>query len=183
MKLSDHDLRQLDEKVIRSLSPDAVENLAVNLLNDLKESRERLNQNSQNSSRPPITQAPWDKASDHIDQDDTNSDDESSEPLTEDEFLTAALQSDAETSSTNTDSETSENDSAPALKNKQGSSIGELTRKVGKQLGAQGFGRTQKIPVHKYQEHHPSECVCCRQDFDAIAIKGSVAYTAFDTLV
>ncbi len=58
MKLSDHDLRQLDEKVIRSLSPDAVENLAVNLLDDLKDSRERLNQNSQNSSGRPVVRLP-----------------------------------------------------------------------------------------------------------------------------
>ncbi len=185
MKLSDHDLRQLDEKVIRSLSSDAVENLAINLLDDLKESRERSNQNSQNSSKPPSSQAPWDKPSVHTDQDESETDDENSEPLTEDEVLTAALQSDAETSSTDTNSEKSEkdeNEPAPALKNKQDSSPGELTRKAGKQLGAQGFGRTQKIPVHKYQEHHPSECACCRQSFDAIAIKGRVAYTAFDTL-
>ncbi len=90
MKLSDDDLRQRDEKVIHSLSPDAVQNLAVNLLDDLKDSRERLNQNSQNSSRPPSSQAPWDKTPAHADNDDVGNDDESSGPLTEDEALTAA---------------------------------------------------------------------------------------------
>ncbi len=124
MSLSDHDLRQLDEKVIHSLSSDAVENLAVNLLGDLKESRECLNQNPQNSSRPPSTQAPWDKASDQTDQGDTDNDDESSEALT------AAMQSDAETTSTDTDPEKDKN--ASALKNTQDSSPSELTRKAGK---------------------------------------------------
>ena len=180
MKLSDHDLRQLDEKVIRSLSPDAVENLAVNLLDDLKDSRERQNQDSQNSSRPPSSQAPWDKRSAHTDQDDVENDDESSEPLTEDGALAAAVQSDTEGTSTDTGPEKAED--ASALKNTQDSSCDGLTRKAGKQPGAQGFGRTQKMPVHKNQAHTPSECACCCQKFDTITLESRVAYTAFDTL-
>ena len=58
MKLSDYDLRQLNEDVINSLSPDAIKNLANRLLIDLKVSRERLNQNSQNSSMPSGSEAP-----------------------------------------------------------------------------------------------------------------------------
>ncbi len=178
MKLSDYDLRQLDEKVIHSLSPDAVQNLAVKLLDDLKDSRERLNQNSQNSSKPPSSQAPWDKASTHTDNNDVDNDDESSEPLTEDEALTAAVQTGVDDSSA--DSESEKDGNASVLKNTQDSSTDELTRKAGKQPGAQGFGRTQKIPVHKHQEHHPSECACCSRTFGTV--ESSVAYTAFDTL-
>ncbi len=178
MKLSDYDLRQLDEKVIHSLSPDAVQNLAVKLLDDLKDSRERLNQNSQNSSKPPSSQAPWDKASTHTDHNDVDNDvdndDESSEPLTEDEALTAAVQTGVDDSSA--DSESEKDGNASVLKNTQDSSTDELTRKAGKQLGAQGFGRTQKIPVHKHQEHHPSECACCSRTFGTV--ESSVAYTA-----
>jgi hypothetical protein len=63
MKLSDYDLRQIDEERINNLSETAVKNLSITLLNDLKEARERLNQNSKNSSIPPSSEAPWDKAS------------------------------------------------------------------------------------------------------------------------
>ena len=48
MKLSDYDLRQIDEERINHLSETAVKNLSITLLNDLKEARERLNQNSKN---------------------------------------------------------------------------------------------------------------------------------------
>ncbi len=36
--------------------------LSLKLLADLKEACERLNQNSQNSSRPPSQEAPWEKS-------------------------------------------------------------------------------------------------------------------------
>ena len=67
MKLSDHDLRQIDEEKINTLSETAVKNLSITLLKDLKEARERLNQNSKNSSIPPSSEAPWDKASKYED--------------------------------------------------------------------------------------------------------------------
>ena len=178
MKLSDYDLRQLDEKVINSLSPDAAKNLAVKLLVDLKKSREQLNQNCQNSSRPPSSEAPWDKASTYTHNDDADSDAETSKPSTEDEALMAAARTDVESSPA--DAEPEKDEKASDLKNTSDSSTDELTRKAGKQPGAQGFGRTQKIPVHKYQEHHPSECACCSRTFDTE--KTSIAYTAFDTL-
>jgi transposase len=69
MKLSDYDLRQIDEERINHLSATAVKNLSITLLNDLKEARERLNQNSKNSSIPPSSEAPWDKASKYEDED------------------------------------------------------------------------------------------------------------------
>jgi hypothetical protein len=68
MKLSDHDLRQIDEERINKLSETAVKNLSISLLNDLKEARERLNQNSKNCSIPPSSEAPWDKASKYEDE-------------------------------------------------------------------------------------------------------------------
>ena len=67
MKLSDHDLRQIDEERIKTLSETAVKSLSITLLNDLKEARERLSQNSKNSSIPPSSEAPWDKASKYKD--------------------------------------------------------------------------------------------------------------------
>ncbi|MBT5269662.1 MAG: IS66 family transposase, partial [Candidatus Marinimicrobia bacterium] len=52
MQLSDHDLLQLDEEYLTSLEFDALLTVSRKLMLDLKESRERLNQNSNNSSVP-----------------------------------------------------------------------------------------------------------------------------------
>lgn len=59
MNISDHSLRQLDEAYVTRLDEAALRELSLRLLADLKEARERLNQNSANSSRPPSSQAPW----------------------------------------------------------------------------------------------------------------------------
>ncbi len=62
MVLKEHDLRQLSEERIlelREKDPDALAALSIRLLQDLKEARERLNQNPSNSSRPPSSQDPW----------------------------------------------------------------------------------------------------------------------------
>lgn len=60
MKLSQHDLQQLDEDAVCRLSEAALRHLSLTLLADLKEARERLAQNPHNSSRPPSSRAPWD---------------------------------------------------------------------------------------------------------------------------
>ncbi len=114
MELSDHDLRQLDEEVINSLLPNVVKSLVIKLLADLKSARKQLNQNSQNSSRPPSSQSPWDKNPTHTDDgDDEELDNGSSEPTTEDDALKAAIQIDTETSSTDAEPEKDEKVSAP----------------------------------------------------------------------
>ena len=53
MHLTDHSLRQLDAAALDRLGEEALRGLSRKLLEDLKEARERLNQTSQNSSRPP----------------------------------------------------------------------------------------------------------------------------------
>ena len=59
MKLSDSDLQQLDPTWVLGLTALRKDKLLVTLIEDLKEARERLAANSQNSSRPPRTDAPW----------------------------------------------------------------------------------------------------------------------------
>lgn len=62
MQITDHDLRQLDAESVHRLvveRPEAVEPLMLRLVDDLKEARERLNQNPDNSSRPPSSRDPW----------------------------------------------------------------------------------------------------------------------------
>ena len=53
MHLTDHDLRQLDRDALSRLEDEALRRLAERLLADLKEARDRLNQDSRNSSCPP----------------------------------------------------------------------------------------------------------------------------------
>ena len=59
MLLSDHDLRQIDEMYLKSLGSEDLIGVSIRLLNDLKEARDRLNQNPGNSSRPPSSREPW----------------------------------------------------------------------------------------------------------------------------
>lgn len=181
MKLSDHDLRQIDEERINKLSETAVKNLSITLLNDLKEARERLNQNSKNSSIPPSSEAPWDKASKYEDEEEDAQSLDDFEAL--DEAIHAdkqALGSDGHVEEIDTPSR-SEASPEPEIKatpatNKEA----PLPRKPGKQPGAQGFGREQKITVHEHEPHYPTQCVICAHGFNAE--HGRVAYTAFDTL-
>ena len=181
MKLSDHDLRQIDEERINKLSETAVKNLSITLLNDLKEARERLNQNSKNSSIPPSSEAPWDKASKYEDAE------EDSQSLDDIEALDKAIHADKQALESDCHVEEidtpppSEASSEPETKaTPAATQEGSLPRKPGKQPGAQGFGREQKITVHQHEPHYPDQCVFCDNVFNSNLSR--VAYTAFDTL-
>ena len=149
-------------------------------------SRERLNQNSKNSSIPPSSEAPWDKASHYEDEE---QDDESSGDIEAlDKALHAdkqALASDCCADEINTPSPPSQESSDTAT---QPAPPQVPPRKPGKQPGAQGFGREQKITVHQHEHHYPTQCVLCDDVFNAehtcaeLSRSNSVAYTAFDTL-
>ena len=158
MQLSDHDVSQLDEEKLLNLPEDVLRRLSVELLNDLKEARERLNQNSRNSSRPPSSEPPWEKETtprDDVDDDEKqssqNSDKKTSKPLKE--------------SDQKTDQSEGKDPDQP--------------RKPGKQIGAKGYGRQQTIAVTDYKEHLPEKCACCHHPLDPTAKK---AYTAFETI-
>jgi transposase len=183
MKLSDHDLRQIDEERINKLSETAVKNLSITLLNDLKEARERLNQNSKNSSIPPSSEAPWDKASKYEDAE------EDSQSLNDIEALDKAIHADKQALGSDCHVEEidtpppSEASSEPETETKAtpvATQERSTPRKPGKQPGAQGFGREQKITVHQHEPHYPDQCVLCENVFNSNHSR--VDYTAFDTL-
>jgi transposase-like protein len=175
MKLSDYDLRQIDEERINKLSETAVKNLSITLLNDLKEARERLNQNSKNSSMPPSSEAPWDKASNYEDEE---KDDESSGDI---ETLDKAIQADTRSLPKDRRPDEINSLSLPEASSETATTHHQGSpRKPGKQPGAQGFGREQKITAHQHEHHYPDQCVLCDDVFNAK--HNSVAYTAFDTL-
>ena len=55
----------------------------------------------------------------------------------------------------------------------------EESRNPGKQPGAKGFGRQQKIAITDYKEHFPEICEFCHQPLNDHFKK---AYTAFETI-
>ena len=83
MIFNDHDLQQIDAGFVKSLDPSDMQELILRLLEDLKEARERLNQNPSNSSRPPGSQEPWIVAEIEDEETDKKYDSEKNNSLTE----------------------------------------------------------------------------------------------------
>ncbi len=168
MVLKDHDLRQLDEARLEQLhanDPDALLRVAKLLLEDLKEARERLNQNASNSSRPPSSQDPWFRENEEGSGDDEQEEDATSGDLAEDP------------ESDGTSSEGQESDNGKKAEPKSASKrTPKPKNKPGKQPGAQGFGRTQQLPIHETQPHYPENCTLCGHHLDP---EQAVAHNAF----
>lgn len=57
--LTDHDLRQMDEAWLQSLAEPVARAVLSRVVKDLKEARDRLNQNAGDSSRPRCSRVPW----------------------------------------------------------------------------------------------------------------------------
>jgi hypothetical protein len=64
MHLRKHDLLQMNDEWLKKLPAELLLEVSKRLLDDVKELHDRLNQNPDNSSRPPTSQAPWERASD-----------------------------------------------------------------------------------------------------------------------
>jgi transposase len=168
MILSDHDLLQMDEAYLESLDPDRLRAVSKKLLSDLKESRERLNQNSQNSSIPPSSRPAYlGTLVGSDDQEKTSSEDEGDPPSkkgklkidpTEDSHKSDAVAESGTTEQSGVTPQDGKN-----VGGKAGSNSLE-PKKAGKQLGAQGYGRTQVIPHNKLEEHRATQCSACGED-------------------
>lgn len=147
MKLSDSDLQQLDPVWALGLEPMRKDKLLVTLIEDLKEARERLKANSQNSSRPPRTNAPWESVAGIQTQaeESQTSPPDAAEGKPKDDSKT--LTRDAQATAT------------PAQVSKK--------RKVGHQEGTPGHGRTLTLPVSATHTHMASHCAVCREELEA----------------
>jgi len=160
MQLSNQDLSQIDEDELLNLPEEELRHLSIKLLNDLKDARERLSQNSRNSSRPPSSETPWDKVP--------------TEPSND--------QAQEETDSP-TETEDSTKPRPPAKKDQEqpedANEENQEARKPGKQPGTQGFGRTQKLAITDYQNHYPETCDCCHQTLES---RNAIAYAAYETI-
>jgi len=146
MRLKDHDLKQFNRVYLASLSPEQLLNLAERMLNDLRDARDQQNQTPQNSSRPSGSYAPWEQAqiSGTQEQTDDTDSDENSEKKQSKKGLPVAKNDEIET------------ENEPDTPNK---------RKPGKQIGAQGFGRTDKLPVTGEVVHKADNCAGCGKEF------------------
>lgn len=151
LQLHDHDLRQLDEASLRRLfehDPRALLGLSERLLSDLKEARERLNQTPDTSSRPPSSRDPWSRKKAPVPGNEATAP-EPGGPL-----------------------ETPPPEDAP-----QKTRPPAAPRPPGRQQGAPGHGRTQKLAIAQVEEHRPRRCPRCGADLPA---EGAVAYSGYE---
>lgn len=160
MKLSDHDLQQLNADWLRARTPEELLHVSQKLLDDLKETRERLNQNSSNSSVPSGSQPPWFHPAEDTENEE---DDDIPIPPPPDN------KDDSGEPSTAKESKTPKTPKPP-----------KTPRKPGKQPGAQGFGRTQILPITATEHHRASHCTACGEAFTSDI--SSRAYTGFYTI-
>jgi len=123
--------------------------LSSKLLSDLKEAHDRLNRNPTNSSRPPSTQAPWEKT------EETSQDDGAQDDVPRD------AASDGAADRTRDDE---------AEKGKQGKKQSDLKKpersdasegRPGRREGDPGYSRTQQLPIDAECVHRPETCSAC----------------------
>ncbi|MGH8568524.1 MAG: IS66 family transposase [Gammaproteobacteria bacterium] len=148
----------MDEAWQNSLSEPLARTVLARALEDLKQARDRLNQTSANSSRPPGSMPYWDKP----------------DPQ-DDELLPQAISSPEEVATDETASSPSEQQdhTTPPRKTASGN-------KPGKQPGAEGHGRTQKLAVIEISHRRPEVCAACGETFTDDAPEQ--AYTSWDTI-
>ncbi len=138
--------------------------LCLKLSTDLKEALDRLNQNPQNSSRPPSSQEPW-KGKSNKDEDppgDKSNDSDSDSELTEKDYL-----SDTNTSSDDANNEQENENSSKDQKKEQHNNNDVTNRAPGKQPGAKGFGLKfgTNIKISEEIIHKPDHCHSCGAQF------------------
>jgi len=169
MKIKDHDLRQLNEARLQTLQqkdPAALLQLTIRLLEDLKEARERLNQNPSNSSCPSGSQAPWFRVGDEDspEDDEEQADDSDKNPIESDSAPSEKEDSDSHAQTTKKTGK--DRDSQPK-------------NRPGKQPGAQGFGRAKELFVNETIHHYPDQCAICAESLNR---QSAVAHNGFYTI-
>lgn len=152
MKLSDHDLTQLNTSYLDTLPEDNLRSLSKKLLEDLKEARERLNRTPETSSVPPSSREPWKSV-------DAKETPRTTEVIVVDEHtVEPGLPGTAETQDSPTPPEAVNSEIIPTTK-KRG--------KPGRCKGSQGYSRELTLEVTRIQHHYPADCTGCCQTFKA----------------
>lgn len=165
MLLTPHDLKQMDEEWLQRLPPEMLLAVSKRLLADVKSLQDRLNQNPSNSSRPPSSRAPWDKAPASAQKQDTSPPDG---PAAEPAAPTAP----------DTAAENGPPAPPPPAASDTRKGAAAAPRRPGRQPGSPGHGRTQKLAVTDTCRHRPTHCSACGR---ALAPeREGASYTAWD---
>jgi transposase len=180
MEVTNHSLSQITAETLDKLSHDELLYLSNKLLKDLKEARDRLNQNPSNSSKPSGSMPPWEKggvdksgeadvdAEDHQDSEgQTANDTEEDQPGASEETQSANDNAGASSANGVDEGEPPFSSDTPKPERK----------KPGKQEGAPGYGRVWNPECTEAEIHcHPMNCTVCGQELDATR---SIAYTQY----
>jgi transposase len=154
--LSDHDLLQMDEDWQSRLPESVVRAVLARALDDLRQARDRLNQNPTNSSRPSGSMAPWTGKSGS--QSDREGEDTAPAQTSED----GVHGSDDEDAPPDSRKAETGEDEPQGTTLRARSGPGKLAPgRPGKRRGAQGFGRTQKLAHTHIEQHYPGQCAAC----------------------
>lgn len=145
MRLTDGDLKQINQEYITKLTVEQLRHLSEKMLEDLREARDRLNQSPQNSSRPSGSYAPWEQA------------DFREAKKEEAEAKEAKEARKAEESKAGQSEEQTKPSGGPGK--------AKSKRKAGKQVGAKGVGRVVRLSVTGEERHKASACAGCGEDF------------------
>jgi len=138
MRLTDHDLKQLSQEYLSTLTAEQLLHLSEKMLADLREARDRLNQTPQNSSRPPGSNAPWQR----------------SEPEGKAKAGKEGGEDGEASAQEGEEGEGAASASAGGAKSQ---------RKAGKQPGSRGVGRQVQLAVTGEVIHRPEACAACGQ--------------------
>jgi hypothetical protein len=142
MRLKDHDLKQIDRDYVEGLAHDKLVEVSLKLLADLKETRDRLNQSPQNSSRPSGSFAPWE----------------------------GSIVSDGNPVEEVPNKEAEAEEKKKRGKRQSRAGQGEPgKKKAGKQKGAKGHGRQVELEVTAVKIHQAEECAACDEQLGAEA--------------
>ena len=144
MRLTDHDLKQIDEEYLSSLSPEQLRRISEKLLEDLRDARDRLNQSPANSSRPSGSYAPWEQANFAEERKES-----ADEGVREEEAEESAKESKCE--------ESADRDRSTRPSGSK--------RKPGKQPGEKGGGRRVEMQITGEEVHQARECAGCGECF------------------
>lgn len=165
-RLSDVDLQQIDADYVASLAAHAKDRLIVVLADELKEARDRLNQNSQNSSRPPRSEPPWQGGA--TKPEGAGEECDSAAGDVEEQTEPADRNTQAEDKGEEP-AEPSDREDAPKEKGKPG-----------RRKGMQGDGRRVDLPVSGETIHHPEHCCVCALALDPCGAKAWTAVYVLD---
>ena len=174
----------MDEERLSLLTPEQLQIVSGRLLRELKEARDRLNQSSSNSSKPPSTRAPWDDDSNRVEPEVAPR-----APSTSGKTPAPPTSGDAPAPSTSTSSDAPA-PPAPDVDSDAKPEPGKSTavpspnsppsaKKAGKLSGAKGFGRTQKLAITHTGDHFPPSCAACDK---SLPHEGAKAYTGRDEI-